>query len=100
MELTIRARLRAGDPAAFGALYDSCAGAVHRHAVRWTGDWSAAEDVVSLTFLEAWRLLPEGDNALPWLLGDRHQRLTQQGPRRAPSPRGPSAARSTQEKHR
>jgi RNA polymerase sigma-70 factor (ECF subfamily) len=73
VELTIRARLRAGDPAAFGALYDSCAGAVHRHAVRWTGDWSAAEDVVSLTFLEAWRLrerlLPEGDNALPWLLG-------------------------------
>jgi RNA polymerase sigma-70 factor (ECF subfamily) len=73
VELPTRGRLRAGDPAAFGQLFDAGAGAVYRHAVRWTGDWSAAEDVVSLTFLEAWRLrerlLPEGDSPLPWLLG-------------------------------
>ncbi|MFD3330497.1 sigma factor [Streptomyces sp. NPDC058701] len=38
-----------------------------------TGDWSAAEDVVALTFLEAWRLRasvdPKGDSLRPWLLG-------------------------------
>jgi len=38
-----------------------------------TGDWATAEDVVSLTFLEAWRLRrkvhPEGDSLLPWLMG-------------------------------
>jgi RNA polymerase sigma-70 factor (ECF subfamily) len=30
--------------------------AVYNHAFRLTGNWSAAEEVVSLTFLEAWRL--------------------------------------------
>ncbi|MGW4382699.1 RNA polymerase sigma factor [Kitasatospora sp. NPDC004531] len=38
-----------------------------------TGDWDVAEDVVSLTFLEAWRLRtrvdPEGESLRPWLLG-------------------------------
>jgi RNA polymerase sigma-70 factor (ECF subfamily) len=37
------------------------------------GNWSAAEDVVSLTFLEAWRLRakvqPDGGSLRPWLLG-------------------------------
>ena len=73
MDLPTRTQLRAGDRAAFGALFDAFAGAVHRYATRWTGDPSAAEDVVSLTFLEAWRLheklLPEGGSVLPWLLG-------------------------------
>jgi len=54
-------------------LFDTFAGVVHRYATRWTGDPSAAEDVVSLTFLEAWRLheklLPEGGSVLPWLIG-------------------------------
>ncbi|MFC9283680.1 RNA polymerase sigma factor [Streptomyces collinus] len=35
--------------------------------------WATAEDVVSLTFLEAWRLRgtvrPDGDDLSPWLLG-------------------------------
>ncbi|MET8154548.1 RNA polymerase sigma factor [Actinoplanes sp. NPDC049668] len=69
----MRARLRAGDAAAFGRLFDDHAGAVYRHAVRVTADWSTAEDVVSLTFHEAWRLRarlrPDGDSVLPWLLG-------------------------------
>jgi len=73
VDLPTRAQLRAGDRAAFGALFDTFAGAVHRYATRWTGDPTAAEDVVSLTFLEAWRLheklLPEGGSVLPWLLG-------------------------------
>jgi RNA polymerase sigma-70 factor (ECF subfamily) len=73
VDLPTRTQLRAGDRAAFGLLFDAFASAVHRYATRWTGDPSAAEDVVSLTFLEAWRLheklRPEGDSVLPWLLG-------------------------------
>ena len=68
-----RARIRAGDPATFGQLFSDHAQAVYRHVVRSTGNWSAAEDIVSLTFLEAWRLRerlrPDGDSVLPWLLG-------------------------------
>ncbi|MFI9580479.1 RNA polymerase sigma factor [Streptomyces sp. NPDC052236] len=73
MTHTLRARLRAGDPAAFGQVFDEHAGQVHRHVVRATGSWATAEDVVSLTFFEAWRLResvrPDGDSVLPWLLG-------------------------------
>jgi DNA-directed RNA polymerase specialized sigma24 family protein len=73
MELSLRARLRAGDPDAFGVLYDECANAVYNYAFRLTGDWSTAEEVASLTFLEAWRLRGkvelDGGPLLPWLLG-------------------------------
>ncbi|WIN00491.1 RNA polymerase sigma factor [Actinoplanes oblitus] len=73
MNLSQRARIRAGDTAAFGQLFEDHAHEVYRHVVRSSGSWSAAEDVVSLTFLEAWRLRaklrPEGDSVLPWLLG-------------------------------
>jgi RNA polymerase sigma-70 factor (ECF subfamily) len=73
MELSLRARVRAGDPDAFGVLYDECARSVYNHAFRLTGNWSAAEEVVSLTFLEAWRLRgkvdPDGGSLRPWLLG-------------------------------
>ena len=73
MELSLRARLRSGDPEAFGRIFDDHARAVHQHAFRVTGNWATAEDVVSLTFLEAWRLhekvRPDGDGLLPWLLG-------------------------------
>lgn len=74
MEHLLRERVRAGEPAAFRRLFDDHAPAVYRHAVRMTANWATAEDVVSLTFLEAWRLrgrvLPEGDdNLCPWLLG-------------------------------
>jgi RNA polymerase sigma factor (sigma-70 family) len=73
MEMSLRARIRAGDPDAFGSLFDDYARAVYNHAFRLTGDWSAAEDVLSLTFLEAWRLRPavnlDGGSLRPWLLG-------------------------------
>ncbi|MER7000105.1 RNA polymerase sigma factor [Streptomyces sp. NPDC000410] len=73
MEISLRARVRAGDPTAFGQIFDEHARVVYRHAVRWTGDWAAAEDVVSLTFLEAWRLRKKlrlgGESLRPWLLG-------------------------------
>jgi RNA polymerase sigma-70 factor, ECF subfamily len=68
-----RARVRAGDHDEFGVLFSEHARAVYNHAFRLTGSWSAAEEVVSLTFLEAWRLRgtvrPEGGSLLPWLLG-------------------------------
>jgi RNA polymerase sigma-70 factor (ECF subfamily) len=73
VETTLRARLRAGDQHAFGDLFDDYARAVYNHAFRLTADWSVAQDVVSLTFLEAWRLRerlePDGGSPLPWLLG-------------------------------
>ncbi|MCX5394457.1 RNA polymerase sigma factor [Streptomyces sp. NPDC006482] len=68
-----RARIRAGDPSAFAELFDSHARSVYNHAFRLTGDWSVAEDVMSATYLEAWRLRhkvdPEGGSLRPWLLG-------------------------------
>ncbi|GAA1386665.1 hypothetical protein GCM10009639_10730 [Kitasatospora putterlickiae] len=74
MELSQRGRIRDGDRGAFGELFDETAGDLYRYAVRATGDWAAAEDVVQLTFLEAWRLrhrLREGDEepVRPWLFG-------------------------------
>jgi len=73
VESMMRARIRSGDPAAFGEAFDEHATAVYRHAVRYDGSHDGAEDVVSLTFLEAWRIRatvrPEGDSLRPWLLG-------------------------------
>ena len=72
MDLNLRARVRDGDKDAFGQLFEQHARAVYNHAFRLTGNWSIAEEVVSLTFLEAWRLRrtvrPEGEALLPWLL--------------------------------
>ncbi|WP_344959070.1 RNA polymerase sigma factor [Actinomadura miaoliensis] len=71
--MRLRARVRAGDPEAFRELFDEHARSVYNHAFRLMGDWSAAEDAVSLTFLEAWRLRdrvdPDGGSLRPWLLG-------------------------------
>ncbi|MEG3628906.1 RNA polymerase sigma factor [Streptomyces poriticola] len=73
METNLRNRIRAGDHDAFGDLFDAYARSVYNHAFRLTGQWSTAEDVVSLTFLEAWRLRgrldAEGGSLRPWLLG-------------------------------
>ncbi|MFE6871463.1 RNA polymerase sigma factor [Kitasatospora sp. NPDC057692] len=73
MELSQRGRIRDGDQWAFGELFDETAGDLYRYAVRATGDWAVAEDVVQLTFLEGWRLrhrLRDDDGAVrPWLFG-------------------------------
>jgi RNA polymerase sigma factor (sigma-70 family) len=73
MEPTQRSRVRDGDPDAFGVLFDDYARAVHNLAFRLTGSRSEAEEIVSLTFLEAWRLRtgvdPEGESLRPWLMG-------------------------------
>ncbi|MEV0485691.1 RNA polymerase sigma factor [Streptomyces sp. NPDC050508] len=69
----MRKRIRAGDHDAFGELFDAYARSVYNHAFRLTGDWAQAEDIVSLTFLDAWRLRgkvdEEGGSLRPWLLG-------------------------------
>ncbi|MGW6058770.1 RNA polymerase sigma factor [Streptomyces sp. NPDC055189] len=69
----MHARIRAGEREAFGELYEAYARAVYNHALRLTGDWSTAEEVMSETFLAAWRtrerLEPDGGSLKPWLLG-------------------------------
>ncbi|MFE6666488.1 RNA polymerase sigma factor [Streptomyces sp. NPDC057697] len=69
----MRNRFRRGDRGALGELYDEHSQVLYRYALRVTGDWAEAEDVVSATFLEAWRsrekVHPEGDGLRPWLLG-------------------------------
>lgn len=73
MDTNLRTRIRAGDHDAFGELFDAYARSVFNHAYRLTGEWAVAEDVVSLTFLDAWRLRErldaEGGSLRPWLLG-------------------------------
>ncbi|MDQ0692533.1 RNA polymerase sigma factor [Arthrobacter sp. W4I7] len=63
----------AGDADAFEALFARHADAVFRYCLSRCGSWHDAEELVSITFLEAWRqrtrLKPERDSVLPWLLG-------------------------------
>ncbi|MFD4833214.1 RNA polymerase sigma factor [Streptomyces uncialis] len=69
----LRDRIRSGDQAAFAAVFDEHSRVIHAHAARTTGDWALAEDVMSLTFLEAWRqrdkLRKDVRNIRAWLLG-------------------------------
>jgi RNA polymerase sigma factor (sigma-70 family) len=63
----------AGEPSAFGVLFERHSRAVYNFCFRRTADWAAAEDLTSIVFLEAWRRrsdvsLRDG-RALPWLLG-------------------------------
>jgi RNA polymerase sigma factor (sigma-70 family) len=65
-------RVRTGDKAAFALLFERHAKAIYNYCFRRLGNWSAAEDALSLVFLEAWRrrdqrLPPE--KVLPWLYG-------------------------------
>lgn len=66
------ARSREGDPEAFAVLFDRHARAIYNYCFRRLGDWSAAEDALSIVFLEAWRRrdqeLPP-DKVLAWLYG-------------------------------
>jgi RNA polymerase sigma factor (sigma-70 family) len=64
---------RAGSTDAFGQLFDRHAKAVYNFCFRACGDWSTAEDLMSIVFLEAWRRIHrtqlQRDSALPFLLG-------------------------------
>jgi RNA polymerase sigma factor (sigma-70 family) len=82
---TLWTRARADDRAAFGVLFERHANAIYNYCFGRVGDWSAAEDLVSIVFLEAWRRrrkdLPAG-KVLPWLYGiatnvARNQRRSQ-----------------------
>lgn len=60
------------DPTAFGELFERHADSVYSHCFRRVGSWTAAEDLTSVVFLEAWRRRRDvrlsGDSILPWLL--------------------------------
>lgn len=63
----------AGEPAAFGLLYERHARAIYNYLFRRCADWSLAEDLTSIVFLEAYRRratveIDEG-KVLPWLYG-------------------------------
>ncbi|KRE72688.1 RNA polymerase sigma factor [Arthrobacter sp. Soil762] len=62
-----------GNADAFGVLFDRHGDALFRYCLSRCGSWHDAEELVSITFLEAWRqrnrLRPERDTILPWLLG-------------------------------
>ncbi len=73
MESSLNERVRSGERDAFAEIFDQHARVVYAHALRTTGDWAVAEDVMSLTCLEAWRLRAklrgEVVGVRPWLLG-------------------------------
>lgn len=72
-ENDLRRRVRAGERDAFAEMYEQWAAAVHQHALWLTGDRTSAEDIMSETFLTAWRvrerLHEDGGSLRPWLLG-------------------------------
>jgi RNA polymerase sigma factor (sigma-70 family) len=66
------ARSRAGNTEAFGRLFQRHAKIIYNYCFRRVGDWVAAEDLLSIVFLEAWRRRDtqlEGDKVVPWLYG-------------------------------
>lgn len=72
-------RACAGDGEAFAVLYDRHKDAVRTYCARRTGSLDAADDLVSVVFLEAWRRRSDvelvNDVALPWLYGVAHRTL-------------------------
>lgn len=60
-----------GDHASFTALFERHAERVWNYAYRLTASWSTADDLLSATFLAAWRKRGDGvlvrESALPWL---------------------------------
>lgn len=73
-------RSRAGDADAFGLLFERHARAIYNYCFRRLGDWAAAEDMLSLVFLEAWRRRDKylsDDKVSSMALRDRHERRSQ-----------------------
>jgi RNA polymerase sigma-70 factor (ECF subfamily) len=66
-------RAASGEKDAFGLLFERHARSVYNYCFRRTGDWSQAEELTAIVFLEAWRrrrdIQLEREDALPWLLG-------------------------------
>ncbi|MGX6604988.1 RNA polymerase sigma factor [Micromonosporaceae bacterium Da 78-11] len=76
-------RARDGEPECFGVLFDRHVGAVRAFCARRTGSTDAADDLVSIVFLEAWRRRGEVElvdgNALPWLYGIARRTIQHRG---------------------
>jgi RNA polymerase sigma-70 factor (ECF subfamily) len=72
LDVELWGRAASGDNDAFGLLFDRHATAVYNFCFRRIGSWSAAEDLTSVVFMQAWRrrkeIKPQGDDLLPWLL--------------------------------
>ncbi|MFD1539775.1 RNA polymerase sigma factor [Nonomuraea guangzhouensis] len=66
-------RARDGDERAFGELFDRHSRTVYNYCFRRTADWSVAEDLTSVVFMETWRRRGQVrlsmDSLLPWLYG-------------------------------
>jgi RNA polymerase sigma-70 factor (ECF subfamily) len=75
-------RTARGDRDAFAELFDRHARRVYGFCFRQTGDWAVAQDLTSVTFLEAWRrrgsVLVEDGKVAAWLLGIAHNSVRQQ----------------------
>jgi RNA polymerase sigma factor (sigma-70 family) len=64
--------IRAGDADALGLLFERYATTIYNYCFRRSADWTEAEDLSSMVFLEVWRrrdqeLAP--GKVLPWLYG-------------------------------
>jgi RNA polymerase sigma factor (sigma-70 family) len=61
-----------GSGEAFGQLFDRHSRAVYNHCFRLTASWATAEDLMSATFLQAWRhrgrMRLANTSIRPWLL--------------------------------
>ena len=72
-DLDLWAAAASGSDASFGVLFERHASSIYNYCFRRTGDWAAAEDLMSAVFLEAWRQRSEvqltGDSLRPWLFG-------------------------------
>ncbi|MGW2199555.1 RNA polymerase sigma factor, partial [Streptosporangium sp. NPDC001682] len=67
----------------FEAVYDAYYPAIHQYAARRTGSPDDTADVISETFLTAWRRIddvPEGEEALLWLYGVARRVLASRDP--------------------
>lgn len=71
-EPAVLERVRGGDAAAFGELFDLHHDRVFRQAIRLTSSIHDAEDVTAVVFLEAWRrrnaMREANDSVIGWLL--------------------------------
>jgi RNA polymerase sigma factor (sigma-70 family) len=65
-------RVTEHDGEAFAVVFDRHANRIYNHCFRRSADWSMAEDLASVVFLEAWRKRRQvrvyEDSVLPWLL--------------------------------
>jgi RNA polymerase sigma-70 factor, ECF subfamily len=71
-DASLWAQARAGDADAFGLLFRRHAKAIYNFLFRSTADWAAADDLLSIVFLEAWRRRDkelDGGYVLPWFYG-------------------------------